>query len=404
MGLKLGIEKIPILSFFSGGGFLDLGFESNGFDIIWSNEINPDFIYLRNYAYNKWLHSIGANKESFITSSESIENLTSYTIQRQAWHKKPSIFGIVGGPPCQDFSRSGTNYGFNGGRGKLTKILFQIIEQLKPSFFVVENVQNLYRKHKSGLYQVLKPLSEYYYIDLKVLNSIDFGVPQDRNRLFIVGFNKLLFNGYIPKPVDFWFNWPQNEFYQNAINKYDWPKTNPFQSIVDKPNNVPIELTVSSCLVPSDSNIANANEFFKSYSHKFWTTEEGDTKNRSFKRLHRFRYSPTACYGNNEVHLHPYEIRRISVREALRIQSVPDSYELPKYLGRNLGLSSKFKMIGNAVPAVLAGAVAQSVYSFILNVVLLKNGYLDKEKEKCGNVKNLIKRYETGEISSITST
>lgn len=89
--------------------------------------------------------------------------------------------------------------------------------------------------------------------------------------------------------------------------------------------------------------------------------DEGETNRPSFKRLHRYKYSPTACYGNNEVHLHPYKNRRLSVREALRIQGVPDTYILPT----ELPLSKKFKMIGNGVPVPLAEAVANAVKDFI---------------------------------------
>jgi DNA (cytosine-5)-methyltransferase 1 len=91
------------------------------------------------------------------------------------------------------------------------------------------------------------------------------------------------------------------------------------------------------------------------------TIGEGETKRPSFKRLHRFKYSPTACYGNNEVHLHPYRNRRLSVRETLRIQGVEDSYVLPA----ELPLTKKFKMIGNGVPVPVAEAVAISLLNFI---------------------------------------
>ncbi len=90
--------------------------------------------------------------------------------------------------------------------------------------------------------------------------------------------------------------------------------------------------------------------------------DEGETNRPSFKRLHRYRYSPTASYGNNEVHLHPYLNRRLSVREALRIQGVDDSYILPS----NLPLSKKFKMIGNGVPVPLAKEVAISLKNFLI--------------------------------------
>ncbi|MGM3114922.1 DNA cytosine methyltransferase, partial [Bacillus cereus group sp. BC326] len=75
----------------------------------------------------------------------------------------------------------------------------------------------------------------------------------------------------------------------------------------------------------------NANQFFKPRAGlaKFQMIEEGDDSKKSYKRLHRWRFSPTAAYGNNEVHLHPYKARRLSVAEALAIQSLPREFELP---------------------------------------------------------------------------
>lgn len=83
---------------------------------------------------------------------------------------------------------------------------------------------------------------------------------------------------------------------------------------------------------------------------------EGDTRGKSFKRLHRYRYAPTVAYGHNEVHIHPTEPRRISVREALRLQGVPDTYVLPP-----MALSRKFALVSNGVPVPLAQALATSL-------------------------------------------
>ena len=82
---------------------------------------------------------------------------------------------------------------------------------------------------------------------------------------------------------------------------------------------------------------------------------------QDFKRLHRWRYSPTAAYGNNEVHLHPYKPRRISVAEALAIQSLPKEFEIPI----NTSLSDAFKTIGNGVPYLAAKAIANNIYDYI---------------------------------------
>ena len=138
-----------------------------------------------------------------------------------------------------------------------------------------------------------------------------------------------------------------------------------------KPEGVPYELCVESCLIPENklNKIPNANEFFTLYKpvNQLMQIDEGETNRPSFKRLHRYKYSPTACYGNNEVHLHPYLNRRLSAREALRIQGVPDEYVLPI----EVSLSKKFKMIGNGVPVPLARAVAQSLINFLIAKVKL---------------------------------
>ena len=111
--------------------------------------------------------------------------------------------------------------------------------------------------------------------------------------------------------------------------------------------------------------LSNSREGFKPYSLKFKTVREGDTSGKSFKRLHRYRFSPTACYGNNEVHLHPWEHRRLTVREAMRIQGIPDAYALPDAVP----LSSKFKMVANGVPVPLAEQIAFSLRKFLKPLV-----------------------------------
>ena len=98
---------------------------------------------------------------------------------------------------------------------------------------------------------------------------------------------------------------------------------------------------------------------------KFESVLEGDDSRKSYKRLHRFRYSPTACYGNNEVHLHPTLARRISVAEALAIQSLPAAFTLPE----KMSLSAMFKTVGNGVPYLAARGLARSISDFVTNVL-----------------------------------
>jgi DNA (cytosine-5)-methyltransferase 1 len=135
-----------------------------------------------------------------------------------------------------------------------------------------------------------------------------------------------------------------------------------------KPRKIPIELSVYPALLGNGDpeKLENGCDVFEPYSRRFWETPEGDVANKSFKRLHRYRFSPTAWYGNQEVHLHPWKPRRLSVREALRIQSVPDEYVLPD----ELSLSAKFKLICNGVPCLMAFELAKSVKAFLKRATL----------------------------------
>src|SRR5690606_3131365 len=107
----------------------------------------------------------------------------------------------------------------------------------------------------------------------------------------------------------------------------------------------------------------NQNEHFNPKSSRFNEVEEGDTDRKSFKRLHRYRYSPTVAYGNNEVHLHPTKARRLTVREGLRLQTVPDEYVLPS----EMPLTPKFKLISNGVPTAIAELIAGEIRRTLLN-------------------------------------
>lgn len=148
-----------------------------------------------------------------------------------------------------------------------------------------------------------------------------------------------------------------------GVKFLSWPKVSPFGGKPKRPAEIPVELSVFPALLGNGDpeEIANGREFFNAYSKKFKKVPEGYVAHKSFKRLHRYRFSPTAWYGNQEVHLHPWKARRLSVREALRIQTVPDEYTLPE----GESLSAKFKLISNGVPCVMAFQVASGLRSFL---------------------------------------
>jgi len=354
------MTKIPVISFFTGGGFLDMGFEQAGFNISFTNEFNEDICDMHDHAYSAWRASEGNNDPSLISFRGSIEDVNVNHI--------PVIgpFGVIGGPPCIDYSVAGKQAGKDGVHGRLSLCYVEKIIALRPVFFLMENVPALARtaKHSKHLFELRMKLREAgYSTDVSILNALEHGAPQDRERMFMVGFrNDVLLEQPRPRGFDAlpsgWFPYPVPA-YPGAKTAYPWPTTSPFGATPPRPD-VPIELTISP-LLQGLYEVANATEHFQPYSRKFTEVPEGDTHRKSYKRPHRYRYSPTAAYGNNEVHFHPWLPRRMSVRECLRIQTLPDSYVLPP----EKPLSIKFKCIGNGVPVLLGNAIARSIMSFL---------------------------------------
>ncbi|MCL1984934.1 MAG: DNA cytosine methyltransferase [Betaproteobacteria bacterium] len=365
----------PLLSFFTGGGLFDLGFKQAGFTICWTNENCPAFIEGYGYGMSAWLSSLKKSRtvNIDISNTGSICDLSAKQVLNEAFcGLGANVFGVIGGPPCPDFSNGGNHAGGDGANGRLTTVFVDMLCELRPAFFVIENVPGLYRfhKHREFLRKKIQQLQRHdYAVDYKILNAVEFGVPQDRERLFIVGFNFSLAQNAIGRKLSEdehgWFQWPRET--HKDVKRLSWPKVTPFGEDPNKPAELPLELTVYSAFTNNGDpeKIVNGNEYFNPHSSKFWEIQEGDVSRMSFKRLHRYRFSPTAWYGNQEVHLHPWKARRLSVREALRIQSVPDDYVLPDAMS----LSAKFKMVCNGVPCIMAFSLANAVKRFIKQAI-----------------------------------
>lgn len=377
---SIRVMKNPIIfSFFSGSGFLDLGFEHSGFNIKFVNEYHAPF--LEAYKYSRKLMGISAPEYEY--SSDSIENFVDGS--KRAYLKQlikdaqstSNIVGFIGGPPCPDFSVGGKNKGRNGENGKLTKIYIEIIIDNNPDFFVFENVKGLWKtKTHREFYEELKQklLRAGYVITDRLTNCIEFGVPQDRDRIIMFGIKKSIVSSVCRNaPLSEIFAWTKYTKYSRDIvlNKLLWPSTESYEEGSYKP--IPEiligldKLTVQHWFERNNvENHPNTNHYFKPRSGliKFQTIAEGDDSKKSYKRLHRWRYSPTVAYGNNEVHLHPYRSRRLSVAEALAIQSLPQEFSLPE----DMSLSNMFKTIGNGVPYLAALGIAATVNDFLKSV------------------------------------
>lgn len=364
-----------IFSFFSGAGFLDLGFEKTlGCKVVYVSEFHEPFNHI--YQYSRYHMGIqppqfGHHVEDITTllDKENLKRLKA--LVRQS--KNEDITGFIGGPPCPDFSVAGKNRGRYGDNGKLSGTYADLICSLKPDFFLFENVKGLYRtaRHREFFEQLKTKLCESgYYLTEQLINALEFGAPQDRDRIILIGVQKSVANKKKLKLEDnklLDFPWSKYKKYSlDEVRSLPWPERSPYQEgvITTCPPEVIPELTVQYWWDKNDvTHHRNNYMYFKPKAglHRFQTKDEGDVEKKCYKRLHRHRYSPTAAYGNNEVHVHPYLPRRISVAEALAIQSLPINYIIPS----DVTLSDAFKAIGNGVPYLAAKGIAQSLADYL---------------------------------------
>jgi DNA (cytosine-5)-methyltransferase 1 len=392
------VNKPKIFSFFAGAGFLDLGFEMSDYDIVYVNEISPHF--MKAYRYSRQVLNLpspiyGYHEAEQGDVSKLIEGelaLRLHYLIKDA-RKNNNLIGFIGGPPCPDFSIGGKNRGIQGENGKLSASYIEIICQQKPDFFLFENVKGLYRtkKHKAFFEKLKLQLEQAGYLLVeRLINSLEYGVPQDRDRIILIGFKinfiesfNCVFNEKDKNYLNDFFPWSRYILYPKCkVFSYPWISTNPFRenSEILCPENIPQELTVEYWFRKNDViNHPNAKHYFqpKAGIKRFLSVDEGDDSKKSYKRLHRWRYSPTVCYGNNEVHLHPYKARRLSVAEALAIQSLPKNFVFPE----TLSLTAMFKAIGNGVPYLVAKALAESLIDFLEKPYLYTDSSLNKQLE-----------------------
>lgn len=372
-------KRPSVFSFFAGAGFLDLGFELNGFNIVYVNEIYYPFMHA--YTNSRQFLNLQLPEYGHHTGEEA--DVSKLTEGQQALklnelirdcRNSSDIVGFIGGPPCPDFSVGGKNRGQEGNNGKLSASYIELICQQQPDFFLFENVKGLWKTKKHRLFfETLKcqlQQSGYVLVE-RLVNAIEYGVPQDRERIIMIGLHRSLLKDLTMKlDVEYLFNWNKYTLHEiNEVFSYPWSLTDSFRenSIIPCPDGIPQELTVEYWFRINDVlNHPNSKDHFKPRAGiaRFASVDEGDDSKKSYKRLHRWRYSPTACYGNNEVHLHPYKVRRISVAEALAIQSLPQSFVFPY----SMSLTNMFKAIGNGVPYLAAKSLALTILEVLVSM------------------------------------
>lgn len=368
-------QKLKIFSFFSGSGFLDLGFEKNGYDVELVNEYQGAF--MQAYQYSR--QQMGMRQPSYGYFNIDINDFLTTRKEELKQHiddarKDGSLVGFIGGPPCPDFSIAGKNKGRDGDNGKLSLSYTKLIIDMQPDFFLFENVKGLWRtaRHRKFYEELKRKLFKAGFSTTERLtNALEYGAPQDRDRILLFGVQKELLGKHRKGNTILDFPWMKYQTHTvEEIHNMPWPETTPFQvdSVSQCPPNVAQELTVEYWFRHNDVlHHPNANDYFtpRGGLQRMQVIEEGDVSKKSYKRLHRWRYSPTVAYGNNEVHLHPYKARRISAAEALSLQTLPADFELPA----QMTLTNKFKTIGNGVPYILASGIAKTIKDYLEEIL-----------------------------------
>lgn len=229
-----------IFSFFAGAGFLDLGFELQGhYNIVFVNEFHEAFNHI--YRYARQYMGIAAPRYGHHVEdiTEYIDGQHSDRLQRLLeWveeSKAEDLTGFIGGPPCPDFSVAGKNRGRDGENGKLSGTYAQLICTALPDFFLFENVKGLYRtaRHRAFFEELkLKFRKSGYSLTEQLVNSLEFGAPQDRDRIILIGFRQDIaerLNINTENGSLIGFPWDKYKIYKlDEIKGIKWPDKSPY--------------------------------------------------------------------------------------------------------------------------------------------------------------------------------
>lgn len=321
-----------LISLFSGAGGLDTGFENAGFHTIVANEFDA-----------RICPTYRANHPNVNLIEGDIRN-----VGADAFPEHPD--GIIGGPPCQSWSEGGSLRGIDDPRGQLFYEYIRILRATQPYFFVAENVSGmLASRHAKAVQEFLQLFAECGYdVNLKMLNANDFGVPEDRDRVFYIGFRQdLQIDDFTyPTPLDI------KPTLRDAI--WDLQDT----AIPALPGN---KTNGAACIVPNHEffNGGFSSIYMSRNRVRSWD-EPGFTVQASGRQCQLHPQAPKMeKLGPNVQRFvpgHEEEYRRLTVREVARVQTFPDDYQFI-YEDVNYG----YKMIGNAVPVNLAYHVAMSI-------------------------------------------
>lgn len=361
--------KRAFVSLFSGGMGLDLGLEKAGFESVASVENNP-----------RAVKTIRHNRPKLTVFDKSITEVSGEEL-RDAVKKNDvkDLALVAGGPPCQAFSVFGNRLGIKDARGQLVFEFVRVVDELRPATFLMENVRGLLSmslvpKNKETIASadpdMLKPGSLLhlifdrfreigYHVDCYVVNSVNYGAPQIRERVLLIG-NKFNLKANFPQPQ--FSNRPEDGLPPfKTLGDVVGPESGFVDPCPEVMDFSPRKLKYLS-MVPEGGNWRSLPvEIQKESMGKSWYLKGG--RSAYWRKLSFAFPCPTVVTMPNHAGTsmcHPTELRAISVGEAAAVQEFPRDWQL---LG---SASEKFKQVGNAVPVRL-GAVAGAVIADLLD-------------------------------------
>lgn len=337
--------KNKIIDLFCGCGGLSKGFEMAGFETKIAIDMWSDAVKTYNH-----------NRVDKVAVCEDIHNWSDEFLEKI--NKDGDVVGIIGGPPCQGYSTVGTR-DVNDPRNHLYKEYCRIVEKIRPNFFVIENVKGL-TTLSGGAFKddIINRFTKLgYTVKYQILNAADYGVPQNRQRVFFVGMKNKGFE--FPKPLEHKItteeaigDLPELEGAEKADNYNKAPSSNYAKKMRGKTTVLLNHEGTNHTQKTIDiiSMIKDGGKI-KDLPEEFWHVRK---YNKAFERMNSKTQSNTVDTGHRN-YFHYSQNRIPSVRENARLQSFTDDFEI---LGSK---TSQYKQVGNAVPPLLAFSVAKAI-------------------------------------------
>ena len=330
-----------VISLFSGCGGLDLGFERAGFNIPVANEFDKTI----------W-ETYKVNHPNTHLIEGDIRQVTKDDI---AQYIDGEVDGIIGGPPCQSWSEAGSLKGIKDARGQLFFDYIRILKEFQPKFFLAENVSGmLANRHSIAVQNILELFDEAGYdVSFTLVNAKDYGVAEERKRVFYIGFRKDL-------NIEFGFPKGSTKDDSKKITLRDiiWDLQDTAIPSGEKNRHNPEAINNNEYFTGAYSPIFMSRNRVKSWDEQAYTVQASGRQCQLHPQAPKMvKVGTNDCrFVEGKEHLY----RRMTIREVARVQGFPDDF---KFIYNDT--NTAYKMIGNAVPVNLAYEIAIAIKLYL---------------------------------------